>query len=668
MVEPEPSAEPEPTVLGTLTNSTLTEEELANLAPMENLLPTLLQIFLTVGLGWLAGSLNMFGAKEARGLGIFVGKFSLPALIFISLASLNLSNIKWSFLLAILLSKSIIFILVLLLDFLINKNLSRAALFAIYSTQTNDFGMGLPILYSVFGPDHPFVGLLYLVAPISLLILNPIGFVLLELGKDNNGQKMGPLSTILAVLKGLVTNPVVAMTVLGVLGNLAFSSSPPPHLTKFLSALGAAFSSLAPFSLGLSMVGKLGGIGGDIIKPITALVTIKSLVTPMLTYIMVEQITTLLDGSPDPSLSNFALLLGSFPTALGVASYAAEYKVSPDLISAAIVMGTLASAPMMYSIANILTAISESPEALSRSDHSWIDCIISIPSCIIIISIFLYQSRWRQPPHLLTIAMVLLTLLSSIAGLVVAYIPMSALALLHLTALHASRLSAASLALYLLLLTRSSTIISSPLTILLFIITGPFLSFATLLLLLTPYSPTHFLSFGPSQDHLSLVIHSIALLPTLICLFLLSRKGISTSLPGKQIFRHSLLLLILATAMFFSMALSLGRIFLTGNTYPGAFKVIICLNSVMSSGQGLLFLAVFGLDQVGRLFAPVRQLGGSLLSSWLKRGGADTFVMVNSTDGSSNDDVSDKDLDLDGKEMWMEKEKKTSFIDNGRSV
>jgi len=29
-----------------------------------------------------------------------------------------------------------------------------------------------------------------------------------------------------------------------------------------------------------------------------------------------------------------------------------------------------------YQIANILTALSESPEALARSDHSWIDCII----------------------------------------------------------------------------------------------------------------------------------------------------------------------------------------------------------------------------------------------------------------------------------------------------
>ena len=47
-----------------------------------------------------------------------------------------------------------------------------------------DIPIGLPILTTVFGPHHPLEGLIYLTAPISLLFLNPIGFVLLELGKD----------------------------------------------------------------------------------------------------------------------------------------------------------------------------------------------------------------------------------------------------------------------------------------------------------------------------------------------------------------------------------------------------------------------------------------------------------------------------------------------------
>ena len=219
------------------------------------------------------------------------GKFSLPALIFTSLATLDFSNVEWSFLLAILVSKTIIFALVLIVDYVLNRNVSRATIFAIYSTQTNDFGIGLPILESVFGHGHKFVGLLYLVAPISLIILNPIGFVLLELdkGRRENGRGSG-FATFLSVLKGLLLNPVVGMTVLGLLGNFAFSSKPPSHLSKFLKALGAAFSALAPFSLGLSMVGKLGGINGETLKPILTLVGVKSLVTPVVTYFTVGQV------------------------------------------------------------------------------------------------------------------------------------------------------------------------------------------------------------------------------------------------------------------------------------------------------------------------------------------------------------------------------------------
>jgi len=659
------------------------EEEEESMDPLENLLPALLQIFLTMGLGWISGSLKMFGQKEARGLGMFVGKFSLPALIFISLASLDLTNIRWSFLLAILISKSIIFSFVLLLDYLLNKNFSRAAIFAIYSTQTNDFGMGLPILTSVFGPGHHLVGLLYLVAPISLLILNPIGFVLLEFGKNKDGQTGGgPLVSLMRVLKGLITNPIVAMTILGVLGNIAFSSNPPPHLTKFLSSMGAAFSALAPFSLGLSMAGKLDGIRGDNIKPIAALVTMKTIVTPMLTYIIVGQVITFVDGAPDQSLSNFSLLLGAFPTALGVASYSSEYNISPDLISAAIVLGTLASAPLMYSIANILTILSESPEALARSDHSWIDCILSIASCFIILTLFLYQSRlfqsnripvyfgetasmlWLQSPHLLTTSLLLLTLLSSTACLLDAYIHHPILSLIHLTALHASRLSTVGLALKLLTLAKSSTFLSSRFSTILLLITGPLLSLTTLLLL-TANTPSYH-SFGIAKYYLNLLVNTVCLLPTAICLFLLG-KSKHNSLPSVQMFRHNLLLLAMAAAMFSSIAVALGRILLSGATFlsfPGAFKATLCVEKILSAGQGLLFLAVFGIDLVGQMFAKLASVfhslegqGDSEIVMARKESQTSTITIEETIEEAQNEVCDENELNLEDKVVVIQDKK-----------
>ena len=114
---------------------------------------------------------------------------------------------------------------------------------------------------------------------------------------------------------------------------------------------------------------------------------------------------------------------------------------------------------------------------------------------------------------------------------------------------------------------------------------GPLLSLTTLLLLLTPYSPSHFLVFGPTQDLLSLFINLVALIPTLLCLILISRShnnsptenskddrtcNNNTSLcnnnnnnkessSSSQRLRHTTLLILLAVSMFTSIALSLHR-------------------------------------------------------------------------------------------------------------
>ena len=58
-----------------------------------------------------------------------------------------------------------------------------------------------------------YTGLLYLVAPISLLLLNPIGFVLMETEKSSAGPKTGlfqKLKTFYIVLKNLILNPIGA--------------------------------------------------------------------------------------------------------------------------------------------------------------------------------------------------------------------------------------------------------------------------------------------------------------------------------------------------------------------------------------------------------------------------------------------------------------------------
>lgn len=66
-------------------------------------------------------------------------------------------------------------------------------------------------------------------APISLAILNPLAFVLMEIHKQRQNARapgsqtgLNNIKMLLQLIKGIVFNPVLIMTVLGILGNIAF--------------------------------------------------------------------------------------------------------------------------------------------------------------------------------------------------------------------------------------------------------------------------------------------------------------------------------------------------------------------------------------------------------------------------------------------------------------
>ena len=85
-------------------------------------------------------------------------------------------------------------------------------------------------------------------APVSLCLLNPVGFVLMELWKRRNlsltpeggggdGAPRRPVSVcrlMLLSLRGAFTNPIVVMTGLGVVGNLVFQHVIPKVLYNIL--------------------------------------------------------------------------------------------------------------------------------------------------------------------------------------------------------------------------------------------------------------------------------------------------------------------------------------------------------------------------------------------------------------------------------------------------
>ena len=75
----------------------ITSGDFTETTSLANLFPALVQIFLTILVGYIAGYANIITSEQANGLNIFVGKFSLPVMLFMSLFKLDLSTIDWAF-------------------------------------------------------------------------------------------------------------------------------------------------------------------------------------------------------------------------------------------------------------------------------------------------------------------------------------------------------------------------------------------------------------------------------------------------------------------------------------------------------------------------------------------------------------------------------------------
>ncbi|CAI6011057.1 unnamed protein product [Closterium sp. NIES-65] len=159
---------------------------------MESLIPALWQSFAVILIGYACVKLEVVKPQHKQGLSLFVTKLALPALLFSGMASLDFSKVNWSFLLAVTIGKTAVFFLALgitmLLDIGKPQVVGTGAVNGIFVSQSNDFALGLPIFQPIFGALHPeYIGYLYLVAPISLIFLNPLGFLLME-----SDRKGGP--------------------------------------------------------------------------------------------------------------------------------------------------------------------------------------------------------------------------------------------------------------------------------------------------------------------------------------------------------------------------------------------------------------------------------------------------------------------------------------------
>ena len=382
-------------------------------AGLDNLYPALVQCFGIILLGFIAGKFSIISDVESKGIGTFIGSFSLPALIFVSMCQLDFSSVNWVFLGSITLAKSVIFFIVLFVSLFLSQpaDPARSALYAIFCTQSNDFALGFPVLQAIYGSKHPeYPMYLYLLAPVSLAFLNPIGFILMEIGKmrESSGE-LSRLKIFLKVTQAIVKNPIIMMTVLGILANLLFHSQMPDIIHNFMQTLGSAFSASALFLLGLRMVpGRATPQQSEVNKTSLlvpfVLITMKSLVLPIISREIVYQLEAGKNVNETIDLSNYAFLYGTIPTAPSVFVYASNYNLIPDMVAATLTASTFIAAPLMFVTAKLLTLMSMDPkDYIDQLDIFLLDIsVIGLLAAVWVIFVLIVTGRVSKLPHRIT--------------------------------------------------------------------------------------------------------------------------------------------------------------------------------------------------------------------------------------------------------------------------
>lgn len=234
-------------------------------------------------------------------------------------------------------------------------------------------------------------------------------------------------SLILPVLKGVFKNPIIIMTILGLVWNLLLKDNSIPLLiSPLLTVISESFSATALFLLGLNMVGKFKMIqtsaSSALMLPVV-LVCVKIFVLPLVIWFMLEYVTKIPDDTKFSSMASFGFLYGTIPAAPTVFIFALHYDLRTDVVATGLVLSTLLSAPIMFICANVIRmSESSSPPTpqVYMSDLASAEMfvsIISIPCLIWTLAILLLDQKWKSITHRPTLILIIFQLMNSVGAL-----------------------------------------------------------------------------------------------------------------------------------------------------------------------------------------------------------------------------------------------------------
>jgi malonate transporter and related proteins len=290
---------------------------------------TILPIFAIILMGWLAGASGYLPRALAAPLMRFAYYVAMPSLVFQTIADESLhSLLDWRFLAAFGGGSLICFAAVMMfVRITCGAGVGKSAMLAAAVSMTNTGFVALPILKTLFGQPGVLAAAIATVFVGAMMF--PILVLLLEIGRYDTSHNVRTA----ALIRQVVTNPVILATIFGLFWSILGSQLPGP-VASILTMLGEALTPCALFAIGLDLTltelrERLG-----LYAMLTAL---KLAIMPLVVYAL----CVAADLGRTATIA--AVVCSAVPTAKSAYVLAVEYDVEKTVVGAVISMTTLFS-------------------------------------------------------------------------------------------------------------------------------------------------------------------------------------------------------------------------------------------------------------------------------------------------------------------------------------
>ena len=298
---------------------------------MEPIVNVVLPVFAIMLAGYLAGRAGLLGEASSQALNGFVYYIALPALFFVSMARVPVSDVLHGpFLIAFGGGMLATFGFALLVATFVFPNRTGAlGLHAMSAIFSNTGYMGIPLLIIAFGEVGKLPAIISTVVT-GVVAMGLITAILeIDLAEDH-----GPATALRNALVGVLKSPLVMSAAAGLIYSGSGLPVPQPVET-FCDLLGASAGPAALFAIGLFMVGKsfTAGMG-----EVSWVVFLKLVLQPAITFWLAFWVLEM-----EPLWAQAAVIQAALPTGALTFVLAQRYGTYIQRATAVILISTVLS-------------------------------------------------------------------------------------------------------------------------------------------------------------------------------------------------------------------------------------------------------------------------------------------------------------------------------------